>query len=524
MRDLSRTEYTNRCIAFYLFSMMAAIYLLTSSGTILNDVGQLRIEVANSIFERFNVSIPAGKGLTGPDGRDYSMFGIGSVLVALPLYAIGKVTGSFQISAVAIMNQLFAAATVTLVYFFVNALSYTRRTSVLVSIIFGLTTFLWYYAKQDSDHIIETFFSLLSVYKMYKYVSDNKVRFLLQSGAAMGMAILTRPSSLLILPPLLLMHGLFFSRNDNVASYMKLTARDGLLLFIAMLPFLVIACCYNYARFGNPLETGYTLMAERLKLDFFTGTPLRKGLAGFLISPGKGFFFYTPSALLFFFSFRSFSRRQPRVAASFILIIMSYLLFLSKNIYWHGDWAWGPRYLLVITPYFLIPIAAILDSDAWKTRVLIRKGVYVLIGISLIIQLLAISVNHNKYFIYLQSVKNVNFTVAYGTGVQPILEPPLVTYFTWSMSPILAQMRFIREISGNLKTYRYHEPPVNASHNEKTNSIIAINIFDFWWIYRYYAGGDKTGFTAAGAICLWAFYSAIMLRRFVRKSVPISDI
>jgi hypothetical protein len=241
-----------------------------------------------------------------------------------------------------------------------------------------------------------------------------------------------------------------------------------------------------------------------------------RGLAGFLVSPGKGYFFYSPIAILFFFSIRPFAKRQQGIAASFILIIMSYLLFLSKNIYWHGDWAWGPRYLLVITPYLIMPTAAILDSDAWKTRGLLRRGVYILFGISLIVQLLAISVNHNKYFIYLQSDKGVKFTVAHGNNVQPIVEPPESTYFTLSMSPILTQTRFIREMMGNLKTYKYREPPDNAPYYEKARAIPAMNVFDFWWLYEYYVDGVRVGFAVAVVLSLCAFYCAVRLWKSIK--------
>jgi hypothetical protein len=291
--------------------------------------------------------------------------------------------------------------------------------------------------------------------------------------------------------------------------------RDALLFSIASLPFLGIACWYNYARFGTPFETGYALMAERLNLDFFTGTPLLRGLAGFLASPGKGFFFYSPSALLFFFSISSFSKRQRVVAASFILLIISYLLFLSKNVYWHGDWAWGPRYLLVITPYLIIPSVAIFDSAAWNKKSLTRKCIQFLFGISLFVQLIAISVNHNKYFIYLQTEKKIKFTVAHGSGVQPIVEPPESTYFNRSLSPLLQQMRFTHEIADNLKNYKYRELPDNAPYYEKVRAIPAMNVFDFWWMYKYYVDGDKTGFAVAAAFLLWSVYCAFMLRKSV---------
>lgn len=515
MQDFPDAESKNRCIIFYLFSMLVSVYLLTASGAVISDVGQLRIEVAKSIIERFDVAIPSGIGIVGADGRDYSWFGIGSVIISLPFYIFGALIGAAPASAVSIINQLVAAATATLLYLFICRMGYSKRTSVVISLFFGLGTIQWHYAKDASDHSLETFFVLLSAYCMYRYVKEDKKLFCILSGGAIGIAFLTRPTSLLIMPSLFLLRGVNSFDQFNILKQLRSIAQDGKLFFITFFPFVAIACWYNFYRFGNPFETGYALMAKRLELDFFTATSLFRGLAGFLLSPGKGFFFYSPITVLFFFSIKQFSKKHQGVAACIILTITLYLLFLSKNVYWHGDRAWGPRYLLVITPFLLIPVAAILDSVTWKKRSFVRRGVYILFGVSLGIQMLSISVNLNKYFVYLQLDKGVKFTVAQGKNVQPIIEPPETTYFTWSMSPILAQARFVREMIGNLKVYKYSEPPDDAPFYEKIRVIPAMNVFDFWWLYKYYVDGEKTGFVVAVALVLWASYCAARLRKSV---------
>src|SRR6266702_3448772 len=146
----------------------------------MTDVGTARIEVAKSIVERFDLSIPPGTGLgiQGADGREYSLFSIGSVLIALPFYLIGKLAGGPPANVVSIMNQLAGAATVVVVFLFCSSMGYTRRASLSASIFYGLGTFAWYYAKDPGDHTLETLFALLSVYSMYRYATCSKLHYL----------------------------------------------------------------------------------------------------------------------------------------------------------------------------------------------------------------------------------------------------------------------------------------------------------------------------------------------------------
>jgi Dolichyl-phosphate-mannose-protein mannosyltransferase len=515
MGHLTENKITNSFICYYLFVFFLSIYLLTASGINIEmtDVGTARMEVAKSIIERFDLSIPSGLGLgiQGSDGREYSVFSIGSVLVALPFYLIGKFAGVPPVNVVTIVNQLAGTATVVVVFLFCSSLGYTRRASLSASIFYGLGTFAWYYAKDPGDHTLETLWALLSVYTMYRYAACNKLRYLCLSSIFLGFAFLTRSTSILLIPPLLLLMG--FQRagsHDKANVHLKFSH---LLLFISLLlPFAGIIFLYNYYRFGSIFETGYTLMAARLGLNFFSATPLLTGLLGLLVSPGKGYFYYSPVALLFFFSVKPFYRKHPAMAISFICIIASYLFFISKNVYWHGDSAWGPRYLFVITPFLIIPLAALFDSAAWHNSSLVKRGIYTLFALSLIIQVAAVSVHVYKYFVFLHE-KNIPFTIVKGNGVAPICEPCPETYFDWRLAPIAAQVKFVGELSKNLINYKHIEHTEYGSKSEKIMSQPWTNIFDFWWLYKYYAENSFAGLIVAALLLMSCILSALRLRK-----------
>ena len=511
------TENTiNRFICYYLFIFFLSIYLLTASGINvgMTDVGIARMEVAKSIIERFDLSIPSGQGLgiQGADGREYSLFSIGSVLCALPFYLIGRLAGVPPVSVVTMMNQLAGAATVVVVFLFCSSLGYTRRASLAASIFYGLGTFAWYYAKDPGDHTLETLWALLSVYAMYRYAACSELRYLCLSSLFFGFAFLTRSTSILLIPPLLLLMVMKRRTGFHDKAHIRLKFSHLMLFISLLLPFAGIIFFYNYFRFGSIFETGYTLMATRLGLNFFSATPLLTGLRGFLISPGKGYFYYSPVAVLFFFSLKSFYRKHPVPAISFISIIASYLFFFSKNVYWHGDSAWGPRYLFVITPFLIIPLAALFDSAAWHTNSLVKRGVYTLFALSLTIQVAAVSVHVYKYFVFLHE-KNIPFTIAKGTGAPPICEPSPETYFDWRLSPIAAQVKFAGEIGKNLKNYKYVNRTEYGSKHEEILSQPWMNIFDFWWLYEYYAANSFAGLIVAALLFMSGIFSALKLRK-----------
>jgi hypothetical protein len=166
---------------------------------------------------------------------------------------------------------------------------------------------------------------------------------------------------------------------------------------------------------------------------------------------------------------------------------------------------------LVITPFLIIPIAALFDSDIWLKKKFLRAIIFLIIVVSVIIQLAAISVDFNKYFITLRSVEKVTFTDVRADGVQPIVELPVETYFTWHSSPILAQFRSVYEIGKEVKDYKYLKPPSNATPDDKYRAHPVFNVFDFWWLYIYFLEDNRSGFSVALLLLLIAIYYASRL-------------
>ena len=96
-------------------------------------------------------------------------------------------------------------------------------------------------------------------------------------------------------------------------------------------------------------------------------------LLALLFSPGVGLFVFVPITLLSFTSFLDFYKKEKTHCIIFIIIISSFLIYYSQLEFWHGLVSWGPRYLLPVMPFLLLPLAASIEKR-------INKKFFLLIG------------------------------------------------------------------------------------------------------------------------------------------------
>jgi hypothetical protein len=107
---------------------------------------------------------------------------------------------------------------------------------------------------------------------------------------------------------------------------------------------------YDWARFGSPFLTGYA------RWEGFS-TPVWVGVVGFLFSPGKSIFVYTPLFLLLPFWGPGFIRRFPSFSALLGALVLCHLVLFGAWWVWWGAWAWGPRFIVPILPLLVLFLA-----------------------------------------------------------------------------------------------------------------------------------------------------------------------
>ena len=88
------------------------------------------------------------QGFFGVDGSVYSKKGLAQSLFAVPLYRLAMhLPGVGLLQTVSLLNALVTAAAACVLYLYGRRLAYSVRASVLLSLIFGLATSAWVYAR-----------------------------------------------------------------------------------------------------------------------------------------------------------------------------------------------------------------------------------------------------------------------------------------------------------------------------------------------------------------------------------------
>jgi hypothetical protein len=126
------------------------------------------------------------------------------------------------------------------------------------------------------------------------------------------------------------------------------------------LPFALLVALYNHARWGSPFLAGYLLAPAGRAAPFGESIPV--GLWGLFLSPGKSVFLYSPPLLLGLLGLPRLRRKAPEVLGALLLTTLPVILVYSRFLFWAGDYAWGPRYLVFLAPLLMLPATVLLDG------------------------------------------------------------------------------------------------------------------------------------------------------------------
>ena len=215
------------------------------------------------------------------------------------------------------------------------------------------------------------------------------------------------------------------------------------------------------------------------------------GLYGLLFSTGKGLFLYMPVVILSIPALLSFYKQHKWEAISFFLIIAGYTLSHSAYNSWEGGGVWGPRLLLPMIPFLVIPLGSFLPVIS--KRKWLEFLFAALLVCSILIQLSAVSVSNIRHLQAVYEDSSVSFYER--------------TFFQPAYSPLLGQWRSLLEVSGIMRSEEGREGLRNmlldgASDREgqrlseddlnvaiqKDIGILALNVPDFWFIYLWLMG------------------------------------
>lgn len=318
--------------------------------------GTSMIAVAESVVTRGTFTVPPELGKPGVDGQYYSAWYPLASVLAIPFVAAGLAIGDklglpahyLAIICALLLPALLTAATSSLVFLLSLRLGASGRAALLAAIAYALGTIALVYAR---TFFAEPLLAFLVTGAVYCATGRTKTEIVTGSVLA-GLAVLAKPTGL-ILAPLLCGYLLMKKRPVFVAVLPVLAASAGALLYMT----------YNILRFESPLSFGQPWA--------FSMATVPEGLAGLLVSPGRGLLWYSPVALLGLAGiarlWQHISRRPEAVLLA--LTFAAFLLVHAAWEQWGGGRAWGPRFLLPTLPLLLACAAVI--NQRWRRLLVI---------------------------------------------------------------------------------------------------------------------------------------------------------
>jgi hypothetical protein len=313
-------------------------------------------------------------------------YGLARLAFRLPLHPLGgEVPAHWPADYWVTLGTsgLFTALTALILMGLARDLGCSARRAGMVGLIYGLATPAYVYATLAYGHQVSAF-ALLAAFALIQDRALGHGRDSLRLVAAGFLAAYASVVELQVGPVSAIL-GLYL-----LAQCLAGRRRpDAIALFAvgAAIPTLVLLG-YNLLAFGSPWDMGYFHHATAMFAKIHNQkNPLGLrapdwGLAGpLLVSRHRGLLFYAPILLLAPWGWWRLLRRGPRdVAVVSMLVVAAVFLVNLSYPEWTGGWSTGPRLLLPLLPFGMLPVAAAVGETGRRGRVAL--GVAIVLGLA----------------------------------------------------------------------------------------------------------------------------------------------
>lgn len=388
--------------ALCLFAILSALYFLTYSGYEISNDERILYDGVHSFAQHGNFWLAYTNPLRPPATypNNAPVLSLDSepmqVYAAAPLFWLAEaIPGIGLMQTVWLLNVIVTALTGVVFFYFALLLGYRERTALLSAVIFGTATLAWPYSKAFFREPLFTLFALACAYSLERWrrlltLKGFKPFWLMAATLTLIGAFATKDASFLLLPTLLVI--------VTPAALRRVDRRA--LLIGALLILLIGLATILYSRTTNSAR--YDLFG-RIARAVEQAETAPVALAGYLISPGRSIWAYSPVLLSGVWGVRRLWRQKQwrQIAVPLITLavfVTGYAILQNEN--WYGGLGWGPRYMLPITPFLtllLLPvIEALPGAAAWARALFIG-----LTALSVLVQVIGVLVPVNAYFAFL---------------------------------------------------------------------------------------------------------------------------
>lgn len=393
-----------------IFGLCCGVYAFTAAGRLDSADGGVVALTARQLLQHGTLRLPASAPdvIPGVGGFGYSKYGIAQSIVEIPFAALGLLLRHFTRNermvdfGISYTNTVITALACVVFYLLLRGLGASARRGIALTVIYGFATLAWPYAKTDFNEPLQTLAMLTAAYTALRGRQTRQMRWIVASGSALAVGVLTKSALGVVVPA----YALYVASEDLVDRGWHLTllrkvswwsgvARRQAALWFPVAVAGAIALGLNVIKFGSPLNFGYDVAGG----DHPFSGPIIVGVFGLLFSFNTGIIFYATPVLLSLFGVRRFTRTRPHETILVALMALAMLILYGGYQYWAGLAAYGPRYIVPLIPFLLLPVLDALpgvgENPAAFRGALIAAGVFVALGV--IEQLLGVIVSFGVY-------------------------------------------------------------------------------------------------------------------------------
>lgn len=395
--------------AVAMFLILTGVYALTNSGRIDSIDGQYRWEVCRNLLDLHQPTVedPALYGWAIKNqttGKYYANYNAGASVTPMPLMAVARALASrpnpeADRFAFALTGAFFGALVGALLVVGYSMLGLSIRASMWWSAVFCLATLWWPGSVTVLDQNQHAAFAFASLLLAWQAGRKDSFAIAACAGFVGGMLFNFQENYGLILPTtaLAVFAGSGEGRDETVPLRQKVTKRAVgryLLFGICSCVGLALFVAYLHWKSGEVVKPYGGYATDTATAAKTWGNPF-VSLASLVASPGKSVFLFSPPLVLAFFGGRTLAQRAPMLFWAGVFSTAVHLLLVIQLAFFAGDWCWGPRYVLVLMPFWALafPFAAPVLRGK-QLRVLAPA----LVALGLAVQVLGISFDYHRFF------------------------------------------------------------------------------------------------------------------------------
>lgn len=410
-----------------LVSVMAGllylVYLLTFTGIFKTEDERLILDAANSLILQKSNHTSQTVNVWGLRSIDTEL---AQPLLVAPLYwAAYHIPFVGNIHAVLLFNLFITVLTAIVLFYYALQLGYTDRTAVIGALLLGLTTIVWPYTQTFFREPLAGLMLLGATFSLDKWrrtfvVGESRHwKWLAISTLVSIVALLSKEALLIALPALVAFAypgHMYFKKHWRTL----VTIAAGMVLILVVLGIIL---------FTFREQTG--LSASRYRIIYQLGVFAQglpgawQGIAGYLLSPGKGLWWYSP--ILFLAIGAPFVLPRNRWRESWLLLMLTLwfavIYAAIKGSGWSGGAGWGPRFMAPLTPIMMLAALPLIDRMLNSTHYLPKIALAALSLLGLLVQIGGTYVNLYSYYGQIEAQ----------TG-HFVWEGPAIWTFRWSQA------------------------------------------------------------------------------------------